>query len=74
MEKASNMNWKNYYDQHYKKIVGILLLALLLSEGVLFFLHFIEPKVRDNLEEKMQKRNEVDPKNCWQTAHLYKNE
>ena len=22
----------------------------------------------------MQKRNEVDPKNCWQTAHLYKNE
>ena len=57
MEKASYMNWKNYYDQHYKKIVGILLLALLLSEGVLFFLHFIEPKVRDNLEEKMQKEN-----------------
>jgi len=22
----------------------------------------------------MQKRNEVDPKNCWQTSHLYKNE
>ena len=22
----------------------------------------------------MKKRNEVDPKNCWQTSHLYKND
>ena len=71
MEKASNMNWKNYYDQHYKKIVGILLLALLLSEGVLLFLHFIEPKVRDNLEEKMEKENypaEVIEEKCGYTS------
>ena len=22
----------------------------------------------------MKKRNEIDPKNCWQTSHLYKND
>lgn len=50
-------NLKNYYNQHYKKIVGILLLSVFLVDGIIFFLHPIESAARTNLREQLIKES-----------------